>query len=380
MEIFKDFLKKLTSGENKKFAKNLALVALPVSAQTLIQSALGIVDQIMIGQLGEISVAAVSLANRPCFVMIYTLGGISAASSIFSSQYEGSGDREKHANVMKATLCGCFFIVLPFFLLSIFAPSQILGIFTKDAAVISAGKNYLFINAISYAPLAVSLSSSAVLRSTGFSKVTLFAGLLSVTVNTFLNAVLIFGLFFFPRMGAEGAAAATVVSRFAECLALCIFMKKKNHPAFFLRALKSKNSASFSKLFFFTSLPAIGNELLWALGDAGYTAIYGNMGTEKLASVTLTFPVQGLTIGFFSGLAAASGILIGSELGAKNFHQAKKNAYKFMAVSAAGSAAMTIFLLSISPVYVSSFKVSEEVSSASQKILAVFSFYLWNGR
>lgn len=363
--------------ENKTFARNLISIALPVSMQSLIQSVLGMIDQIMIGQLGSGAVAAVSLGGRPCFVMLYALGGIAAAASIFASQYEGARDSGRHANVMRATLSGAFVITVPFLVLSVFFPEILLSVFTRDAEVISVGKSYLQINAAGYIPLMVTVSCSAVLRSTGYTQVPLVTGFISVAVNTALNALLIFGLCGFPEMGSNGAAIATVIARTAECVILIAFMQKKKHPASIQNALSCRNEIPFARLFYITALPAIGNELIWALGDAGYTAIYGRLGTAQLAAMTLTFPVQGLTIGFFSGLSAATGILIGNVLGAGNFDGAYRMAWKFIRTSIALCLIMTAVLFALARFYISLYKVEEQTGIYAQQLLYIFACYLW---
>ncbi|MBQ2294097.1 MAG: hypothetical protein II258_01850, partial [Spirochaetales bacterium] len=184
--------------------KKLLSIALPVSVQSLIQSFLGMIDQMMIGQLGENIVAAVSLGGRPGFILIYTLSGITAAASIFASQYEGARDKSRHAQVMRSTIFGCLLITLPFLLLAIFIPEILLKAFTTDTAVISAGTGYLKICSLSYIPLIFIMACSAILRSTGEANLPMITGIVAVAVNTMLNAILIFGMFSVPALGAEG--------------------------------------------------------------------------------------------------------------------------------------------------------------------------------
>ena len=68
-----------------------------------------------------------------------------------------------------------------------------------------------------------------------------------------------------------------------------------------------------------TSLPIVMTELLWVLGESGYAVVYGRMGTDELAAMTMTYPLQGLSINLLSGLAGAASVLIGNRLGANNF-------------------------------------------------------------
>ena len=357
--------------------KKLLSIALPVSVQSLIQSFLGMIDQMMIGQLGESTVAAVSLGGRPGFILIYTLSGITAAASIFASQYEGAGDKSRHAQVMRSTIFGCLLITLPFLLSAIFIPEILLKAFTTDTAVISAGTGYLKICSLSYIPLIFIMACSAILRSTGKANIPMITGIVAVILNTGLNAVLIFGLLGFPAFGVEGAAVATVISYLIEAIILVIYMQKKSHGGNVVQAFKVRCPKDFIWAFFTTALPAIGNELLWAVGDAGYTAIYGRMGTEQLAAMTLTFPIQGLTVGFFSGLSAAAGIIIGSFLGGEKTERAYTASWDFFKLCIIGCVAMGVMIIVGSGLYVGFYNVSEEVRLLAKHLLVIFAFFLW---
>ncbi len=360
----------------QSFLKTVLQIAIPVSLQALIANSLGMIDQIMIGQLGEVCVTAVSLGGRPCFILIYALGGICAATSIFASQAEGSGDRTKHAQIMKAAMTGCFFCVVPFFILSFFFPSFTLKIFTSDSEVIQKGSVYLQIVSISYFAEIVLLSASAILRATGNAKVPLVTGFISVATNTALNAIFIFGLFGFPAMKERGAAYATVIARFLEAAILMFFMLVKRHPASITKALGAKCEKSFYKDFFIVALPAIGNELLWAVGDASYSAIYGHLGTFSLAAMTLTFPVQGLSVGFFSGLSASAAIIMGNNLGAAQFEDAYKNSWRIIKYPIVGCVGMAALLCFASGFYVNLYEVDDAVKIATRHLLLIFSAYL----
>lgn len=358
-------------------AKKLLAIALPVSVQSLIQSFLGMIDQVMIGQLGETAVAAVSLGCRPGFILIYTLSGITAAASIFASQYEGAGDRSQIAKVMRSTIFGCFFLVLPFFLSAILVPKVLLRIFTSDAAVINAGAPYLQICALSYIPLIFIMACSAILRSTGKANIPMITGIVAVIVNTGLNAIFIFGLLGCPAFGVKGAAAATVISYIVEVVILIVYMQRISHEGSVVQAFKTHCPKDFIKAFSITALPAIGNELLWALGDSGYTAIYGRMGTEQLAAMTLTFPVQGLTVGFFSGLSAAAGIIIGNLQGAGKAKQAYTAAWDFFKLCIVGCAVMGLIMTACAGLYTGFYNVSESVRTTAKQLLIIFAFFLW---
>lgn len=357
--------------------KTLFSIALPISIQSLLQSSLGMIDQIMIGQLGETAVASVNLGTRLMFIMVYSLSGISAVSSIYTSQYEGAGTKEKHSAVMKITILEGLLCVLPFLIAGLFFPQQIVRIFSEDNTVIQKGANYLFITAFGFIPKLFSISISAILRCTGKAKITLITGLSSVAINTVLNLIFIFGLGPIKAHGVEGAAIATVIAIFIEATINIIYLEKTKHPSRLSLAIKAKADKGFYKKFAITTLPAIGNECFWALGDAIYSGIYGHMSTVSLAAITLTFPIQGMSVGFFSGLSAAAGVIIGNNLGAKKTKEAYTLAWDFFKLCIIGCGIIGILIVLFGSVYLKFYNVTDEVKLYTKSLLAIFACYLW---
>jgi len=357
--------------------KTLFSIALPISIQSLLQSSLGMIDQIMIGQLGETAVASVNLGTRLMFIMVYSLSGISAVSSIYTSQYEGAGTKEKHSAVMKITILEGLLCVLPFLIAGLFFPQQIVRIFSEDNTVIQKGAKYLFITAFGFIPKLFSISISAILRCTGKAKITLITGLSSVAINTVLNLIFIFGFGPIKAYGVEGAAIATVIAIFIEATINIIYLEKTKHPSRLSLAIKAKADKGFYKKFAITTLPAIGNECFWALGDAIYSGIYGHMSTVSLAAITLTFPIQGMSVGFFSGLSAAAGVIIGNNLGAKKTKEAYTLAWDFFKLCIIGCGIIGILIVLFGSVYLKFYNVTDEVKLYTKSLLAIFACYLW---
>ena len=357
--------------------KTLFSIALPISIQSLLQSSLGMIDQIMIGQLGETAVASVNLGTRLMFIMVYSLSGISAVSSIYTSQYEGAGTKDKHSAVMKITILEGLLCVLPFLIAGLFFPQQIVRIFSEDNTVIQKGANYLFITAFGFVPKLFSISISAILRCTGKAKITLITGLSSVAINTVLNLIFIFGFGPIKAYGVEGAAIATVIAIFIEATINIIYLEKTKHPSRLSLAIKAKADKGFYKKFAITTLPAIGNECFWALGDAIYSGIYGHMSTVSLAAITLTFPIQGMSVGFFSGLSAAAGVIIGNNLGAKKTKEAYTLAWDFFKLCIIGCGIIGILIVLFGSVYLKFYNVTDEVKLYTKSLLAIFACYLW---
>jgi putative MATE family efflux protein len=361
----------------KSFQKTILTIALPVSLQSLVQASLSMIDQFMIGQLGTDAIASVGLGAKGLFILLFVLSGIGGGASVFASQYWGKGEKNKIAQVMGLTLLSGGIITLFFFLISSLTPRLFIALFSTDPSVLAGGASYLRLVAPGYFPLLVVITWSAVLRSTGHTKLPMYAGIISVLVNTGLNYLLIFGVGPVPSMGVEGAALATTVARFAEAAVLLFIVYVKHFPGAASLKEMGRISQDFVKPFAFTTVPLVLTELLWVLGDSAFSAIYGRIGTAELAAMTLTGPVQMITIGLMTGISTAAAVILGNELGRDNPEKAEKYARNFIIIGIAGTVVMGILVILLAPLYVSAFKISRESAELTEKILRLFALVLW---
>ncbi len=362
--------------KDKSFMKNMLKLALPISLQSLIQSSLGLIDQIMIGQLGEKTVAGVGLGSRIPFIFFMVIAGITSGTSIYASQYWGKKDTESIGQAISTTLAVGVAAVILFAGLSLFSPNQVVGMFSKDTEVIVQGALYLKIVSISFLPVLITMTYSAVLRSTHHVKLPLYAGLISVAVNTVLNYVFIFGAFGVPAFGISGAAVATAISKTIECLIILgVIVTKKLPgcmPVYKLFALR----LNFFKVFMVTTLPLLINEFFWSLGESIYAGIFGRMGTEEATGMIITYPLQGLFISIFVGISSAAGVMLGNKLGETDYEAAYDYAKRFMLLGVIGAVITGGAVIGLSSFYVSAYNVSKTVSHYAVLLTTVFGMVL----
>jgi len=140
-------------------------IAVPVAFQQLITAGLNMIDVLMVGQLGESSVAALGLANQIFFLLILFLFGVTSGMSIFTAQFWGKGDIEQIHHVLGICLTIAVSVAALFSLAAIFVPEKLMGFYTEDAEVIKLGSDYLRIVGLSYVFTAISVSYISVLRS-----------------------------------------------------------------------------------------------------------------------------------------------------------------------------------------------------------------------
>lgn len=352
-------------------------IAIPVSIQSLFQASLSIIDQVMVGQLGENAIAAVGLGSRFPNIFIITLSAIGASTSIMISQFWGKKDKENIASSFGGNLLVGIVITLIFSVISLVFPTQILGCYTNDPKVIELGTEYLKIIAVGYIPILVITMYSSILRSTEHVKLPMFAGIFGIIINTILNYILIFGKFGFTEMGLQGTAYATTITRILEMLMLFAFIYLKKYPgAFKIKEISNLSFEFFRKIMIITT-PILINEFLWAVGETMYSIVYGRMGTTEVAAMTLTFPIQSLSIGLFSGVSIAAGIMIGNELGKDENDEAFNYSRKFVQLGIGGAAIFGVLLILFSKLYVFIFNISDDLKHCTMKLLIMFALILW---
>lgn len=344
----------------KLFFKNMFSVALPVIVQNLVSSSLHLVDTVMIGQLGEVSIAAVSLANQWVFLLRLFIFGCISGMSVFTAQYYGRGDKD---GVRRAELLALIISTVGMLLFAsaaFFAPSAIMSFYTSDPAAAVPGEEYLRIIAFSYLVLPVSSVLMTALRSTDSPRLPMYASVSAILINTFLNWVLIFGNLGFPAMGIRGAAIATVIACAAEAAIMIIATyAKKLTAAIYLRSLPRIDKA-FVKQYIFVALPVLINEVLWSFGTTLYAAIYARIGTSVTAAVNIVGTVSNFSFVVVQGVGTACGVIIGKQIGAGKYGEARITARRYSILGPVLSTITALIIILLRAPIISLFNLEPE--------------------
>lgn len=357
---------------NERLMNSVRKIAIPVAAQCMLQSSFSIIDQIMIGQLGSTSIAAVGLAAKFSSIFSVVVAAVGTVAGIMIAQYIGAGDKKESGRGFTVNLLVAAAIAIIFMALCLGVPRHIIGLYVKDASTIQEAAVYLRIISFTFIPIAGSTLVSTWLRCNEKASIPLIASLAAVVCNTGLNYILIFGKLGFAPMGSRGAGYATVASQMANFLIMLVGMlvvnRRGNHPIYLSAHLQKMTAGEYLMILF----PILVNEFLWSLGENVYAAIYGHLGTDSVAAMTLTNPIQGLMIGALSGLAGAAGVIIGKQLGKKNFDKAYADAKKLLLMGLVGALALSVLLLAMRGLYVGIYRVDESVKQTASQILVAF--------
>ncbi len=333
-------------------------LASPIVLQHLIFSSLGLVDVMMIGQLGETAVAAVGIANQIFFLASLLFFGITSGMAIFAAQYWGTKDVNRIQNTLGLCLLLSLSGAFIFSIVAILFPDRVIGIYTTDPEVIKLGSHYLQIVAISYAATAITNSFSVVLRSTEVVKLPMLVSVLALSLNTLLNFGLIFGNFGFPKMGVVGAAIGTFSARLFETILLLLIIYSKKLPvAASLKNLINIRSLPLKK-FFNITIPVIFTEIAWSLGITTYNLVFARIGTESIAAFNIAGTISSLMAVIFIGLGNACAIMIGNRIGAGEKGLAIEYGKKYLLLTLIGSSVFGVLLIFITNPILMLFKVS----------------------
>lgn len=262
---------------NAAFYKMALAVAIPIMIQNGITNFVSLLDNIMVGRVGTEQMTGVAIVNQLIFVFNLAIFGAVSGAGIFGAQYYGKGDWDGVRQTFRFKLLVCTALtVLGACIFLLFGEDLILLYLKGDgspeqiAASLGYAKEYLLIMLVGFIPFTLSQCYSGTLRETGQTVVPMVAGVVSVVVNLCFNTLLIFGYLGFPRLGASGAAIATVIARFVEAGVVMLWAHRNPERVPYLRGVYRSFHipAALARAIARKSIPLLLNETLWAAGMA----------------------------------------------------------------------------------------------------------------
>lgn len=370
----------------QQLRKSIFKIAIPIAIQGTVTSALGMLDSIMLGHLGNknlatISVAAASQANRSFFVIVLLLFGISAGASIFFAQLYGKKDYQGiHKILGLVTVMSLLLSIIPV-VWSLFCSESVMGYFinAENTQVLHLGARFIFFVGLSFPFLAVSMPFGFALRSVGNPNVPMIASVVALICNGVINYILIYGYGSIPMMGVEGSAIGTLLARIIEIsIILGFLMIKKNHPL----KMKIKQFFSFRWNDFMgylkISLFVILEEGIWGTAMALQFSAIGSMGLVTAAAYSIISPFLELSLMLFVSIAQGVSIVIGNLIGSGvSQENIQWTAWKSIQITLMMSIFVSI-TFAVIPYYLLPimFDVNENVLSLAKTTLIVFSICL----
>lgn len=367
---------------DKAFYKYVLAIAVPIMLQNGITNFVNMLDNIMVGRVGTEAMTGVSVTNQLIFVFNLCLFGAVSGVGIFGAQYYGKRDNEGLRNSLRFKLILCLLItVIGVGILLLFGDSLITSFLKGETQTVDPviafknAKTYLLIMMIGFIPFALTQSYSSTLRETGETLLPMKAGIVAVLVNLTFNYILIFGVepLGIPRLGAAGAAIATVLSRYVEAAIVIVWThthKEKNpYITGLFRNFKMPASLAFDMLK--KALPLTLNETLWASGVAILNQSYSVRGVDVVAANNINQTFWNLFAVVFLAMGNVIGIIIGNMLGAGRMNEVMDTDRKLIAFSLFISVVMCIVYASLSPVIPLLYNTSDNVRSIASGLIVM---------
>ena len=353
------------------WAAALPLV-IPIALQNLLMTSFRLVDTLMVGRLGDVSIAAVGLAGWASFLVELLAFGMSSGAAVFVAQYHGANNKEGILRTYGMML-GFMVPLGLIFTIGVGAfPGFVMRLFTDDPALISEGIRYLKFACVSYLSLTINLAISTMLRCTESVKIPMITSGISAGLNAILNYIFIFGELGLPAMGVAGAGLATAISSLINPILMMIISASKKTvviaPLKQIFALKG-----FYKTFWSRAMPVLLNEFFWSISVVGINMVLGRMGTDNYAALTVERTIEGLAFVFFVGVCNACNILVGKSIGAGDIEQGKAYSRRFLGLAPLMGAALGLIIVSLRYPLIGLFDLSETAKHTARTLLVIFS-------
>lgn len=369
----------------REFYKMVMLVALPIMIQNGFTNIVNMVDNVMVGRVGTDAMNGVSIVNQ--LLMVYNLSvfGALSGAGIFVSQFFGKGDKEGVKSVFRIKIVISVFLVLAGVLVLYFFREPLIMSFISDGSEIgdpvktlAFADNYIKIMLIGLIPFTVNQCLISNMRETGETLIPMYAGIAAVIVNICFNYVLIFGKLGFPEMGVAGAATATVISRFAECLTvLFIAIRKKDRFSYIDGVFRNfRVSASLTKNVLSKGIPLMLNEFLWSTGMTMLALAYSTRGLATVGAVNICNTVTNVFNIVFIALGSSVAIIVGQTLGAGKLEEARDTDNKLIAFSVVSCILVGIVMIMIAPFFPEIYNTEEEVKSLARDFIIIMALMM----
>lgn len=359
----------------KELYKKVFIIGIPVSIENMIYSLMNFIDVFMVGKenvalgLGTAAVAGLGFANQVFMIFIVSLFGLNSGGGILAAQYYGKKDYKNLKKCLGITITVGLLFSFLFFLMGLFIPEKIIGIFTSDPKVLKLGANYFRIIALIYPLIGLGYSFNMQLRAIGKNQYSLYSTIIGLCINLVGNYLFINGNLGFPSMGVVGAAIATVIARIVSVFYLIYIIYKNKLPMAGNFQELFKLSWSFIAKALKISLPVFGHEIMWVTGVSMYVIIYGRIGTEATAAIQVVKSISNLVFTLVFGLSSGTAAIIGQEIGAGNEENAYKYAVELLKISLVIGTAVALFVYAICPVVLILMKVDSAIYPLARQIV-----------
>ncbi|MBQ8397831.1 MAG: MATE family efflux transporter [Clostridia bacterium] len=371
---------------DRAFYRMMLAIAVPLIIQQGITNLVSLLDNLMVGALGEMPLSGVSIMNQLIMVFNLTLFGGLSAASIFGAQFFGVGDWKGMRDTFRFRMIfGVGITAIAVAVFSLWGDTLSLLFLENEnntpaiiAETLDHAMAYLRIAVWGLIPFMLAQVYSGMLRETGQTVHPMIASVIAILTNLVLNYCLIYGAFFFPEMGTAGAALATVIARLLEAAYVITYthLNAAKYP-FIIGAYRSlRIPAGLCRRIIVTGTPLLLNESLWSIGMAAISGNYAYRGLEVVAASNIASTAWNLFCVMMFAMGSVTAIIVGRELGAGNIEGARDVDRKLIFFTVAVHCAIGVVVLFAAPLIPMLYDVADSVRAIAADMLRIQAFVL----
>ncbi len=370
---------------DKAFYKMVLAIAVPIMIQNGITNFVGLLDNIMIGQIGTEQMSGVAIVNQLFFVYNLCLfGGVSGAG-IFTAQYFGQKNEEGIRQTVRFKIWMVIVITALTVALFLTSGSTLIELYLQGegtaesaASTLYYGEQYLWIMLIGLPPFMMVQVYASTLRECGQTVLPMKAGVVAVFVNLILNYILIYGKFGFPTLGVQGAALATIISRYVEAAIVLIHTHRHKTENPFVNGLYAslKVPGALTGKILVKGSPLLFNETLWAAGMAMLAQCYSVRGLNVVAALNISNTINNVFNIVFIALGDSVAIIVGQLLGAGKMAEARDTDNKMIAFSVFCCTCVAAVMLLMAPFFPMLYNTNAEARELAKYFIMITAIFM----
>lgn len=366
---------------DRAFYRRVLTIVVPIIIQNGITNFVSLLDNIMVGQVGTLPMSGVSIVNQLLFIFYLSIFGATAGAGIFTAQFQGKGDNDGIRSTFRFKFLICIALAIGGLILFSADSTPLVRLFLTGegsgedaAAILEYANRYLRCMLPGLIPFAIANIYASTLKETGETFIPMLGGIIATFVNLIFNYILIFGHFGAPQMGVEGAAIATVISRFVEAGIIVgwTHMHKEKNP-YIVGAYRSMAiPAPLFKSIIIKGMPLLVNEILWSTGMTFMNQSYSTCGLDVVPALNISTTLTNLTSVVFMSMGVADGIIMGQMLGASTPKDEVRDAsHKLVAISVASGVIFGLLTIALSGLFPQIYNTADSVRHLATRLIII---------
>lgn len=291
-------------------------MAWPSTLEAVLISLIGCFDMIMVGSLGTNAVNAVSICNQPKFICLAPIWALNTAVTVLVARRKGQNNSDDANRILKVGFILSFIVTLVMTSFGIYFARPLLTFAGASINYIDQAVEYFRIILFGQFFLCLGLTFTAAQRGAGNTKISMQTNLTANIINLIFNALLINGLFFFPKLEVRGAAIATAIGSISSFVLATKSIIKKDQflklsfkiKCKYLDVINSINNIWGSSLV---------EQIFLRIGFFIFAKAVAGLGDNEFAAHSVVMNIMTISFCFGDGLQVANTSLVGQALGAK---------------------------------------------------------------